>query len=70
MNEPTLRKPIGILLMLAIIGIWLAIVLSATPLVLTLAWPVQAIFFAIAGLSWIAPLKPLLRWMETGAWRE
>ena len=23
----------------------------------------------IAGIAWIAPLKPLLRWMETGRFR-
>jgi hypothetical protein len=34
-----------------------------------LCWPVQAIFYLIAGIVWILPLKPLLRWMETGRWR-
>ena len=32
-------------------------------------WPVQAVFYLVTGIVWIAPLKPLLRWMETGRWR-
>jgi hypothetical protein len=34
-----------------------------------IAWPLQALFYLVAGLVWILPLKPLLRWMETGRWR-
>jgi Protein of unknown function (DUF2842) len=70
LTEPTLRKPLGVLLMLLIIAVWLAVVLIAAPFVLMLVWPLQALLFAIAGVAWIFPLKPLLRWMETGAWRE
>ncbi|MDQ3471690.1 MAG: DUF2842 domain-containing protein, partial [Pseudomonadota bacterium] len=35
-------------------------------------WPVlvQAIFYLAAGLAWIVPLKPLLRWAETARWRD
>jgi predicted membrane channel-forming protein YqfA (hemolysin III family) len=35
-------------------------------------WPVlvQAVFYLALGLVWIAPLKPLLRWAETGSWRD
>lgn len=34
-------------------------------------WPVlaQALFYFVIGIVWIAPLKPLLRWMETGRFR-
>ena len=31
---------------------------------------VQALFYLVAGIVWIAPLKPLLRWMELGTWRR
>ena len=30
---------------------------------------VQAVFYLVAGIIWIMPLKPLLRWMELGRWR-
>jgi len=35
-------------------------------------WPVlaQAIFYLVAGIAWILPLKPLLRWMETGRFKD
>ena len=29
----------------------------------------RQIFYTVAGIAWILPLKPLLRWMETGSWR-
>ena len=34
-------------------------------------WPVvlQALFYLVVGIIWIAPLKPLLRWIETGRFR-
>ena len=34
-------------------------------------WPiiVQALFYLIVGTVWIIPLKPLLRWTETGSFR-
>src|SRR5439155_37073 len=34
-------------------------------------WPVlvQALFYLVAGLLWIVPLRPLIRWIESGRWR-
>ena len=37
-------------------------------ILLILVW--IAIWSVVAGLAWILPLKPLLRWMELGKWRE
>src|SRR3546814_12496657 len=67
--EPSWRKPAGILLILLLIAFWAAIIVSLSPWVGR--WPilVQAIFYLIAGIVWIMPLKPLLRWMELGRWR-
>ena len=68
-REPSWRKPAGILAILAIIVIWAALVASLAAFVEK--WPVliQAVFYLVAGIAWIAPLKPLLRWMETGRFR-
>ena len=35
-------------------------------------WPglIQALFYLVIGVVWIAPMKPLLRWMETGQFRS
>ena len=65
-TEPTWRKPAGIFAILAIIVLWAALVASLAAFVEK--WPVlvQGLFYLGAGLAWIAPLKPLLRWMETG----
>ena len=27
-------------------------------------WLIQAIFFPVAGLAWILPVRPLLKWMH------
>ena len=67
--EPSWRKPAGIFAILAIIVIWAALVASLAVFVET--WPVlvQAAYYLVAGIAWILPLKPLLRWMETGRFR-
>ena len=67
--KPTWRKPAGILLILLLIAGWAVLVASGADLLAGLPWPVHALYFIIAGIVWIAPLKPLLRWMETGRWR-
>jgi hypothetical protein len=66
MNEPSWRKPAGIFAILALIAVWAALVVSLSETVGR--WPVllQAIFYLVAGIAWVLPLKPLLRWMETG----
>ncbi len=67
--QPSWRKPAGIFAILALIAVWAVLVASLSGAVGR--WPVlvQAIFYLIAGVAWILPLKPLLRWMETGRFR-
>jgi hypothetical protein len=67
--KPTWRKPAGMAMILGIITIWAVIVASVAPLLNGLPWPVHLVFYLIAGIVWILPLKPLLLWMETGRWR-
>jgi predicted membrane channel-forming protein YqfA (hemolysin III family) len=64
--QPSARKLIGIVLILLIIAVWAALVASLARFVGT--WPVliQASFYLVMGLIWIIPLKPLVRWIETG----
>lgn len=68
MTEPSWRR-------LAVIGAILLLILVWTVLIATFAptvgrWPVlvQALFYLVVGIAWIAPLKPLLRWSQTGQW--
>ncbi len=67
--QPTWRKPAGIGLILLLITVWAVLVASLSSYVGDLPWPVQAAFYMAAGIVWILPLKPLLRWMETGRFR-
>lgn len=69
MTEPTWRKPAGIFAILALITVWAVLVASLAGEVGN--WPilVQAIFYLVAGIAWVLPLKPLLKWMETGRFR-
>jgi membrane protein implicated in regulation of membrane protease activity len=61
---PSWRKPAGMLLILVLIAVWAGLIGSEADRIARLPWPLQAIVYAIAGVIWIAPLKPLLRWME------
>lgn len=68
--EPTWRQPAGIALILAWIAGWSVLVVTASALIAQLPAPVHILYYLVGGLVWILPLKPLLRWMETGKWRE
>ncbi|MGN6270259.1 MAG: DUF2842 domain-containing protein [Sphingomonas sp.] len=63
---PNWRKPVGMLAILAIILVWAVLVASLSGMVDRWPWPAQLVFYLVAGIIWIAPLKPLLRWMERG----
>ena len=67
--QPSWRKPAGIFAILGIISLWAVLVGSLAGTVGE--WPVllQALFYLIAGIAWVFPLRPLLRWMETGHFR-
>ncbi len=60
------RKPFGIFSILLLITAWAFLVASLSDVVG--AWNIafQSVFYLIAGIIWIIPLKPLLLWMETG----
>ena len=55
---------------MALIAAWAVLVVSLATFVEN--WPalMQALYYLVAGIAWIAPLKPLLRWMETGRFRS
>jgi hypothetical protein len=62
--KPSWRKPAGIFLILLLIGVWAWLVATVADLLPAMAWPLRLLFFVTAGLVWILPLKPLLRWIE------
>ena len=68
--QPSARKAAGIALILLLILVWAALVASLALFVGR--WPVlvQAAFYLIMGIAWIIPLKPLVRWSQTGRWSK
>jgi Protein of unknown function (DUF2842) len=68
--EPSWRKPFGIFVILALIILVAILAGTFSPAIATLHWVMQAIAYITLGISWILPLKPLLRWMETGKFRD
>ncbi len=66
---PDWRKPVGMLAILALILAWCVAIASLSATVGGWHGLAQLAFYVVAGIVWIAPLKPLLRWMETGRWR-
>jgi predicted membrane channel-forming protein YqfA (hemolysin III family) len=69
MAQPSSRKLVGIAAILLLIAVWAAFVAALAPFVGR--WPVlaQAPFYLIMGTVWIVPLKPVVRWIETGSFR-
>ncbi|MBA3512144.1 DUF2842 domain-containing protein [Sphingomonas sp.] len=65
---PSGRKGAGIAVIVLLILIWAALVASLAPVIGK--WPilVQGAFYLVMGIVWISPLKPLLRWTQSGRW--
>jgi len=70
MNTPSWRKPAGMFFILLLIAVWAVLITSFDWLIGSLPVLAQMVVYCVTGIIWIAPLKPLLRWMETGRWRD
>jgi hypothetical protein len=68
-ERPTLRKPAGMAIILVMIVLLAGAIGTFSSDIGRLPIFLQALIYLIAGIAWIAPLGPLLRWMETGQWR-
>ncbi|GGB34359.1 hypothetical protein GCM10011380_24770 [Sphingomonas metalli] len=68
-EDPSWRKPVGALAILALIALWVVAVTSLSGLVGSWHWALQLAFYVVTGIVWITPTRPLLQWMETGRWR-
>lgn len=68
--EPSWRRLAGIFAILLLIAFWAVLIATFANRIGRLPILVQAMFYLIVGIAWIAPLKPLLRWSQTGQWRQ
>ena len=68
--SPSWRKPAGIMMILLLIGVYAWGVITIIEWLGDMPSWLLVIIYALAGVAWIAPLKPLLMWMETGRLRH
>ena len=65
---PNWRKPVGMLLIIALLTVWCVAVVSLSGWVGRWPWWGQLPFYLVAGIAWlwVLPLRRLLFWMEHG----
>ncbi len=68
-EEPTLRIPLGILLLLAALIVYAVVIARYAPGLIG-DWPtwIQTVIYLLLGVIWLLPLRRFLIWMETGKW--
>lgn len=66
--KPSLRKPAGVLGVIAGLAIYAMLVATLADPIGRLPVIAQGLLYLILGTIWILPLRPLLIWMETGRW--
>ncbi len=60
------RRIVACLVLLVFIGLWIwAAATIGTHLATAPKW-LTLIFFIVAGMGWVIPLKPLFKWMNSG----
>jgi hypothetical protein len=67
--KPSWRKPAGALGIVLLVIAWVVVVATFSAEIGMLPILAQLPLYVVLGVIWITPLKPLLRWMETGRWR-
>lgn len=68
--KPKWRNGAGMALILLLIALWSVVIVSLAPFVSQLPFVVEMLFYLVAGIGWIFPVRPLLSWMETGSFRR
>lgn len=68
--KPKWRNGVGMLLILLLIAVWCVATVALAPFAARLGFLVELLFYVVAGIGWIFPVRPLLTWMETGHLRR
>ena len=63
-----IRKLIGTFALFALVIVWalIAMAIAQFPPIFNNPW-IAAIYYVVAGIGWVLPAMPLLRWMLTGS---
>ena len=67
-DKPTLRIPLGLLALLAVLAAYALAVAWASQWIGRLPVLLQALVYLVLGVTWLLPLRRFLIWMETGRW--
>ncbi len=67
---PEKRGVVGMFLVLAVIALWAVIVASFSAPIGRLPVLVQLPIYIAAGIVWIFPAMPIMRWIVTGRWTK
>jgi hypothetical protein len=59
-----MRKPLGALIIVVWIVAYVAVAAVIGDRIASEHWFWKVLYFPIAGLAWVLPLRPLLRWMH------
>jgi hypothetical protein len=60
-----LRKLIGAVALIALVIVWALLAMALAQTVLTsVSGLAAAIYYVVAGLGWVLPAMPLVRWMS------
>lgn len=69
-NQPSWRKPVGVLVMLVLILLWCGVAVTLIDYLSGLNFWLQLPVYVILGIGWIFPVKPMLLWMNGGSFRQ
>ncbi|WP_349356525.1 DUF2842 domain-containing protein [Sphingosinicella terrae] len=64
--NPSWRSLAGMFLIVALILGWSVLVVTLAGRAGNWPWPLELLFYLVAGIAWILPLKPVIRWMQRG----
>jgi len=60
-----LRKLIGAVILIALVFVWALVAMALAQFILPSTNTIVAwIYYAVAGLAWVLPAMPLVRWMS------
>ncbi|MFN3456550.1 MAG: DUF2842 domain-containing protein [Novosphingobium sp.] len=66
--QPTWRKPVGILALVAALTIYAFGVAAMSDMIGQWHVLLQTLAYIVLGTIWLLPLRRFLIWMETGRW--